>query len=734
MRVEGNSVEIVDGDATPSTADHTDFGDADIATETVVRTFTIRNTGTDTLNLTGTPLVVITGVDAADFSVTLQPGATINTLAAVTFQVTFNPTTAGGKSAAISIANDDADEDPYDFAIRGSGVSSPEMSVTGNGAEISNGDATPSPDDHTDFGSAVVLSGTLQRMYTIQNSGSAPLTLSGSPRVVISGSAAADFSVTTLPATPVAALSGSTAFQVSFIPTAHGIRQAVVSISNDDGDENPYTFAIQGYGIILPSVTTSPATAIGSTGATLNGSVNARGSTALVRFEYGQTSNYGITVTASPATVSGSGNTPVSSVLTGLQAKTLYHFRLLAESGGTWVKGLDQTFFTASDNQAPRVEITSPADGDSVFGQVTIRAVASDDEAVESVSFFVDGSELQATAGRGLASLDGMAIDLRDGLALALDAQGNLLLLTRDLSWRQLLGPESGLVGIRADETGVIKLERHGTAGELTLGKSDYERIDFQRGQRRIGNWSLPEMEVGELKRCGSWLAVDGWLGSKRLICLVDGLSGAMKLFNPLPLDTIWCVLSDGSLLVGQGLRFSLWRWQENRWQSDPVETPSENLTQMLALPATKIQAAPEEYTAEWDTTAAAPGTHTIEAVASDGNGLTGLDSARVTVQGIRLTMEAFRKSEKLWILRHDYVEITLTIDAVDGTDWAGMVLERQVAGLWQTIKEMAPGDHQNGVFSYNDNDIIRGQPYTYRARVLGASGETLATSAEIAL
>jgi hypothetical protein len=62
------------------------------------------------------------------------------------------------------------------------------------------------------------------------------------------------------------------------------------------------------------------------------------------------------------------------------------------------------------------------------------------------------------------------------------------------------------------------------------------------------------------------------------------------------------------------------------------------------------------------------------------------------------------------------------------------MVLERQVAGLWQTIKEMAPGDHQNGVFSYNDNDIIRGQPYTYRARVLGASGETLATSAEIAL
>lgn len=53
IAVSGNSTEISDGDTTPSAADHTDFGSVLAAGGTVVRTFTIANSGSGALNLTG---------------------------------------------------------------------------------------------------------------------------------------------------------------------------------------------------------------------------------------------------------------------------------------------------------------------------------------------------------------------------------------------------------------------------------------------------------------------------------------------------------------------------------------------------------------------------------------------------------------------------------------------------------------------------------------------------------
>ena len=120
--------------------------------------------------------------------------------------------------------------------------------MQGNGASIQNNDATPSATDDTDFGGADVSSGTVSRTFTILNSGSAELNLTGSTIVSISGSHASDFSVTTQPTSPVAASGGSTTFTIEFAPSAIGLRAATVSIANDDADENPYTFAIQGTG------------------------------------------------------------------------------------------------------------------------------------------------------------------------------------------------------------------------------------------------------------------------------------------------------------------------------------------------------------------------------------------------------------------------------------------------------------------------------------------------------
>ena len=136
MDVQGNSTSIADGDATPTTADHTDFGSTDITSGTIDRTFTIYNTGTSNLTLSGTPIVVVGGTHSADFTVTSQPTSPVVASGNTTFTVRFNPSATGTRSATLSIANDDTDENPYNFSIQGTGTNDVNSTVTaGAGAE-----------------------------------------------------------------------------------------------------------------------------------------------------------------------------------------------------------------------------------------------------------------------------------------------------------------------------------------------------------------------------------------------------------------------------------------------------------------------------------------------------------------------------------------------------------------------------------------------------------------------
>ncbi len=121
--------------------------------------------------------------------------------------------------------------------------SASEINITGNNTNIANGDTTPNVTDDTDFGT-VTLGNTVDHTFTIQNIGSGNLTVNN---VSISGADAADFSVISQPTSPIAA-GGSTTFVIRFNPSAEGLREASLSIGNNDGDENPYTFNIQGTG------------------------------------------------------------------------------------------------------------------------------------------------------------------------------------------------------------------------------------------------------------------------------------------------------------------------------------------------------------------------------------------------------------------------------------------------------------------------------------------------------
>lgn len=134
INIKGNNNSIASGSAVPSFSNHTDFGNVDVASGTLVRTFTIENNGSADLNLTGgSPYVSISGVDASDFSVTAIPTPSVISTGSTTFQITFNPSATGIRNATISIANDDSDENPYTFAIQGTGVNSMASDIVTDG-------------------------------------------------------------------------------------------------------------------------------------------------------------------------------------------------------------------------------------------------------------------------------------------------------------------------------------------------------------------------------------------------------------------------------------------------------------------------------------------------------------------------------------------------------------------------------------------------------------------------
>jgi len=250
--ITGLAVSIASGDTTPSVTDDTDFGNIDVTVGTNPNTFTIQNTGTGPLNLTAaSPYVVISGAHAGDFTLTAIPTTPIAASGSTTFTITFNPSALGLRTASVSIANDDSDENPYTFDIQGNGTTTvQEINVTGLGNDILTGDVTPSATDDTDFGNVLTAGGTNPNTFIIENLGTVnPLLLTGaSPYVVVSGTHAADFTVTTIPSNSIAA-SGNTSFVITFNPSADGLRQATITIANNDADEGSYTFNIQGTGI-----------------------------------------------------------------------------------------------------------------------------------------------------------------------------------------------------------------------------------------------------------------------------------------------------------------------------------------------------------------------------------------------------------------------------------------------------------------------------------------------------
>src|SRR5690606_1557971 len=147
-----------------------------------------------------------------------------------TFQITFSPTTTGEKTAIVSIANDDSDENPYTFTITGEGINppTPEIGIKQGENTLSNGSG-----DYN-FGSVEENGSSGAVTFTIENTGTGDLELTGDPLVQISGSGADQFSVESQPGSDTIAADASETFALSFSPTSLGTKTATVTIINSD--------------------------------------------------------------------------------------------------------------------------------------------------------------------------------------------------------------------------------------------------------------------------------------------------------------------------------------------------------------------------------------------------------------------------------------------------------------------------------------------------------------------
>ena len=118
-----------------------------------------------------------------------------------------------------------------------------------------------------------------------------------------------------------------------------------------------------------PTVTTTAATGITCTGATLNGSLNPNGAATTYHFEWGTTTAYG---NNTPVVSAGSAyaNTNVAAPLTGLTSGITYHFRLVAVSVDGTTNGSDVTFIpcvpAVSTTAASAITMTTATSGGNV--------------------------------------------------------------------------------------------------------------------------------------------------------------------------------------------------------------------------------------------------------------------------------------------------------------------------------------------------------------------------------
>jgi hypothetical protein len=168
---------------------------------------------------------------------------------------------------------------------------------------------------------------------------------------------------------------------------------------------DPGITAIERFGTFLaPTVTTTPASTIEATEATLNGTINPEGvaGSTSYHFEYGPETSYG-TSTPETATAGGSSNLPATATITGLAPGSTYHYRLVGSNTSGSSYGADETLTTAA--AAPAVDVQGPP----VASAITTESATLNDVVNPNGADTTYHYEYGTTLGYGTSSPNGNA-------------------------------------------------------------------------------------------------------------------------------------------------------------------------------------------------------------------------------------------------------------------------------------------------------------------------------------
>ena len=197
-----------------------------IGTTSVAKKFTLTNGAGVALSIAS---IAITGTNPADFAKTATTcGSTLAVSKSCTVSVTFTPGALGPRYAALVIT-DTASNSPQQIALSGTGMA--QVSVTP--ADVS-------------FGGIAQGKTSATKVIKVNNNLATTLAFSGTP-FTFGGSDPGDFAQSATTCGSTLAPSDNCTVSVTFTPTAHGLRTAVLSVS-DSGNPSPQTASLSGTG------------------------------------------------------------------------------------------------------------------------------------------------------------------------------------------------------------------------------------------------------------------------------------------------------------------------------------------------------------------------------------------------------------------------------------------------------------------------------------------------------
>ena len=152
------------------------------------------------------------------------------------FKINFTPTLTGDISATVSIDNNDPDEGPYTFTVKGLGESAPvpDIGIKVDGVYYSDGSIY-------DFGE---VDSSKTKEFIIENTGSGDLEITN---ILLTEGHQYDFTLDLSSTSFLLASAESTPFNVTYSPQDDDERWRDLVINSNDIDESPYNIRLESH-------------------------------------------------------------------------------------------------------------------------------------------------------------------------------------------------------------------------------------------------------------------------------------------------------------------------------------------------------------------------------------------------------------------------------------------------------------------------------------------------------